>query len=78
MYGNPVRGTIDGQRDNLHDSPGKLASLCDDVAETREPLIIHRRGARDVAILRRVMSAACVELEVGREKAFAFQNGIEL
>jgi antitoxin YefM len=28
-----------------------LASLCDDVAETREPLIIHRRGAPDVALV---------------------------
>ena len=28
-----------------------LASLCDQVAETREPLIIHRRGARDVALI---------------------------
>jgi antitoxin YefM len=28
-----------------------LASLCDDVAENREVLIIHRRGARDVALV---------------------------
>ena len=28
-----------------------FASLCDDVAETREALIIHRRGARDVALI---------------------------
>ena len=28
-----------------------LAALCDDVAETREPLIIHRRGAPDVALV---------------------------
>lgn len=28
-----------------------LASLCDDVAETREAVIIHRRGARDVALV---------------------------
>jgi antitoxin YefM len=28
-----------------------LASLCDDVAETREPLVIHRRGAPDVALV---------------------------
>ena len=28
-----------------------LASLCDDVAETREPLIIHRRSAPDVALV---------------------------
>ena len=27
------------------------ASLCDDVGETREPLIIHRRGAPDVALV---------------------------
>jgi antitoxin YefM len=28
-----------------------LASLCDEVAETREPFIIRRRGARDVALI---------------------------
>jgi antitoxin YefM len=28
-----------------------FASLCDEVAETREALIIHRRGARDVALV---------------------------
>ena len=28
-----------------------LASLCDDVAETREVVIIRRRGARDVALV---------------------------
>jgi antitoxin YefM len=28
-----------------------LASLCDDVAATRDPVIIHRRGARDVALV---------------------------
>ncbi|MDO8432891.1 MAG: type II toxin-antitoxin system prevent-host-death family antitoxin [Candidatus Binatus sp.] len=28
-----------------------FASLCDDVAESREVLIIHRRGARDVALV---------------------------
>jgi antitoxin YefM len=28
-----------------------LASLCDRVVESREPLIIHRRGARDVALV---------------------------
>jgi antitoxin YefM len=28
-----------------------LAALCDDVAETREAVIIHRRGARDVALV---------------------------
>jgi antitoxin YefM len=28
-----------------------LASLCDEVAESREPLIIHRRGAGDVALV---------------------------
>src|SRR5207249_3613422 len=28
-----------------------LASLCDDVARTREAVIIHRRGARDVALV---------------------------
>ena len=28
-----------------------FASLCDDVAETREVVIIHRRGARDVALV---------------------------
>jgi antitoxin YefM len=28
-----------------------LASLCDDVAKTREAVIIRRRGARDVALV---------------------------
>ena len=28
-----------------------LASLCDDVAATRDAVIIHRRGARDVALV---------------------------
>ncbi len=28
-----------------------LASLCEDVSQTREPLIIHRRGAPDVALV---------------------------
>lgn len=28
-----------------------FASLCEEVAETREALIIHRRGARDVALI---------------------------
>ena len=28
-----------------------LASLCDSVADTREAVIIHRRGARDVALV---------------------------
>lgn len=28
-----------------------LASLCDEVAESRDALIIHRRGARDVALV---------------------------
>ena len=28
-----------------------LASLCDEVAESREPVVIHRRGARDVALV---------------------------
>src|SRR5947209_613624 len=28
-----------------------LAALCDQVAESREPVIIHRRGAADVALV---------------------------
>jgi antitoxin YefM len=28
-----------------------LASLCDKVAQSREPVIIHRRGAQDVALV---------------------------
>lgn len=28
-----------------------FASLCNEVAETREPVIIRRRGARDVAVV---------------------------
>jgi antitoxin YefM len=29
----------------------KFAALCDEVAESREPIIIHRRGSEDVAIV---------------------------
>jgi antitoxin YefM len=29
----------------------KLAAICDEVAESREPVIIHRRGSEDVAIV---------------------------
>jgi antitoxin YefM len=40
-----------------------LASLCDEVAESREVLIIHRRGAPDVALV------AADELEALTETA---------
>jgi antitoxin YefM len=33
------------------DVRANLAAFCDHVAETREALIIHRRGARDVALV---------------------------
>jgi antitoxin YefM len=33
-----------------------LAALCDEVAESREVLIIHRRGAKDVALVAAVNS----------------------
>ncbi|MGH7782173.1 MAG: type II toxin-antitoxin system Phd/YefM family antitoxin [Candidatus Binataceae bacterium] len=33
------------------DARANLASMCNAVAETREALIIHRRGARDVALI---------------------------
>jgi antitoxin YefM len=36
---------------NHTEARANLASLCDEVAESREPLIIHRRGARDVALV---------------------------
>ena len=29
----------------------RLAAICDEVAESREPVIIHRRGAEDVALV---------------------------
>ena len=29
----------------------RLAALCDEVAESREPVVIHRRGAEDVALV---------------------------
>lgn len=38
-----------------------FASLCDEVAETREALIIHRRGARDVALVAADELAALTE-----------------
>lgn len=45
-----------------------LASLCDQVAESREALIIHRRGARDVAIV------AADELEALTETAHLLRS----
>jgi len=45
-----------------------LASLCDEVAESREALIIHRRGARDVAIV------AVDELEALTETAHLLRS----
>ncbi|MFZ1890547.1 MAG: type II toxin-antitoxin system prevent-host-death family antitoxin [Candidatus Binataceae bacterium] len=45
-----------------------LASLCDEVAESREALIIHRRGARDVAIV------AADELEALTETAHLLRS----
>ncbi len=38
-----------------------FASLCDEVAQTREALIIHRRGARDVALVAADELAALTE-----------------
>jgi antitoxin YefM len=40
-----------GRETTYTEARANLASLCDEVAETREPLIIHRRGARDVALV---------------------------
>ncbi len=45
-----------------------FASLCDEVAESREALIIHRRGARDVAIV------AADELEALTETAHLLRS----
>jgi antitoxin YefM len=45
-----------------------LASLCDEVVETREALIIHRRGARDVALV------AADELEALTETAHLLRS----
>jgi len=45
-----------------------LASLCDQVAESRETLIIHRRGARDVALV------AADELEAITETAHLLRS----
>jgi antitoxin YefM len=38
-----------------------FASLCDEVAQSREALIIHRRGARDVALVAADELAALTE-----------------
>lgn len=46
----------------------KLASLCDEAASTREPIIIRRRNAEDVALI----SAA--ELESMKETAYLLQS----
>ena len=35
----------------LSEARAKLSAYCDQVALTREPLIIHRRGAEDVALV---------------------------
>ena len=45
-----------------------LASLCDEVAQSREALIIHRRGARNVAIV------AANELEALTETAHLLRS----
>ncbi len=45
-----------------------LASLCDDVVETRVAVIIHRRGARDVALV------AADELQSLRETAHLLRS----
>ncbi len=45
-----------------------LAALCDEVAESREVLIIHRRGARDVALV------AADELEALSETAHLLRS----
>jgi antitoxin YefM len=45
-----------------------LASLCDEVAEGREAVIIHRRGARDVALV------AADELEALTETAHLLRS----
>lgn len=39
------------RRISYAEARSNLASLCDQVAETRKPLIIYRRGARDVALV---------------------------
>jgi antitoxin YefM len=33
------------------DARARLAALCDEVAESRTPVIIHRRGSEDVALV---------------------------
>ena len=45
-----------------------LAALCDEVAESREAVIIHRRGARDVALV------AADELEAVTETAHLLRS----
>ena len=45
-----------------------LAAFCDDVAESREVLIIHRRGAKDVALV------AADELEAIAETAHLLRS----
>lgn len=45
-----------------------LASLCDEAASTREPIIIQRRNAEDVALI------SADELESLRETAYLLQS----
>jgi antitoxin YefM len=51
MYGSTVLTCHMAKEITYTFARANLASLCDEVAETREPCIIHRRGARDIALI---------------------------
>ncbi len=40
-----------GSEVSYTDARARLAAICDEVAESREPVIIHRRGSEDVALV---------------------------
>jgi antitoxin YefM len=50
-YRKPVRREQMPKNTTYTNARANFASLCDDVAETREVVIIRRRGARDVALV---------------------------
>ena len=51
-YRNPVRRESAMPKETTYtQARANLASLCNDVATTREAVIIHRRGANDVALV---------------------------
>ncbi len=68
MYRNPYGEATVAQETSYTEARANLAALCDEVAESPEVLIIHRRGARDVALV------AADELEALSETAHLLRS----